>query len=72
MAVEHPTEAWRICQALKARHVVPDFRPDRIIRIAPVALYNSFEDVWRVAQALREIINQKEYEAFPRERGAVS
>ena len=72
VAVEHSTEAWRICQALKARHIVPDFRPERIIRIAPVALYNSFEDVWHVAQALREIIDQKEYEAFPRERGAVS
>ena len=72
VAVEHPTEAWRICQALKARRIVPDFRPDRILRIAPVALYNSFEDVWHVAHALREIVDRKEYEAFPRERGAVS
>lgn len=72
VAVEHPREALRICEALKARGVVPDFRPERVIRIAPVALYSTFEEVWLVAQALKEIIDLREYERFGKGRKAVS
>ena len=36
VAVEHP-DAWRVCQALLARGVVPDFRPPDVVRLAPVA-----------------------------------
>lgn len=72
LAIEHPTEAWRICCALKARGIIPDFRPARVIRVAPVALYNTFTEVWEVANALKEIIDNREYERFPKERSAVS
>src|SRR5699024_4996475 len=41
--LEHP-EAARICKALKANNVIPDFRMPSGIRLAPVALYNSFTD----------------------------
>lgn len=71
LAVEHE-EGWRVCQALKARRIIPDFRPPRVIRLAPVALYNTFADVAETALALREIIDNKEYEAFSPERDAVS
>jgi len=67
----HP-EAWRICQALKQRKIIPDFRPPQVIRLAPVPLYNSFGDVLRVAEALKEIVDGKEYEAFSPVRDAVS
>ena len=43
VALAHP-EAWRICQALKAVGVVPDFRRPDIIRLAPAPLFNSFAD----------------------------
>lgn len=72
VAIEHPTEAWRICCALKARGIVPDFRPPRIIRVAPVALYNTYQEVWEVANTLKAIIDNGEVENFPRERSAVS
>lgn len=72
LAIEHPREAWRICRALKGRGIIPDFRPPRVIRVAPVALYNSFEEVWAVASALKEIIDTGEFEKFPTERSAVS
>jgi kynureninase len=72
VAVEHPREALRICEALKTRGIIPDFRPDRVIRIAPVAMYSTFEEVWLVARALREIIDSLEYERFPKGRRAVS
>lgn len=71
VAVEHD-EAWRICQALKRRKIIPDFRPPRVIRIAPVALYSSFGDVLAVARALQEIVDGREYEDFSSMRDAVS
>ena len=40
--------------ALTAAGVVCDFREPNIVRIAPVPLYNSFEDVWRFADILRK------------------
>ncbi len=71
VAVEH-AEAWRICCALKKKGIVPDFRPPRVIRLAPVALYNTFEDVERTVAALETIVKGREYEAFSAEREAVS
>lgn len=63
VAVEHP-EAVRIAKALKARGVIPDFRPPNIVRLAPVALYTSFGEVWQVARHLREIVERREHEAY--------
>lgn len=71
IALEHP-EALRICQALKARGIIPDLRPPNIIRLAPVALYNTFEEVFRVVETLAEIIRSKAYLSFPNERKAIS
>jgi kynureninase len=71
VAVAHD-EALRICEALKARGVVPDFRPPSIIRIAPVALYNTFHEVWEVAHALKGIVDGREHERFPKTRRAIS
>ncbi len=61
IAIEHKTEAWRICEALKNKNIIPDFRMPDIVRIAPVALYNTFEEVWIVARELKKIIDNKEY-----------
>jgi kynureninase len=46
----------RVFDALSARGVVCDWRSPDIIRVAPVPLYNRFEDVWQFAQALRELL----------------
>ncbi len=56
VAVEHE-HAVQIARALKAHGIVPDFRAPNVIRLAPVALYSTFEDVWRTVQALREIVD---------------
>ena len=34
--------------------VIADWREPNVIRVAPVPLYNSFEDVWRFAEILRD------------------
>lgn len=60
VAVEHSAAA-AIARALKQRGIVPDFRAPNVIRIAPAALYNSFEDCWRTVQMLREIVESGEH-----------
>jgi kynureninase len=32
-----------------------DYREPDILRLAPVPLYNTFHDVWRLAVTLREV-----------------
>jgi kynureninase len=71
VAVEHE-EGRLVSEALKKRGVITDFRPPNVIRIAPIPLYNTFHEVWKVAQCLREIIDKKEYAEFPTERKAIS
>jgi kynureninase len=69
--LEHK-EAARICSALKEDGVIPDFRAPNGVRLAPVALYNSFEDVWHTVQKLRVIMEEKRYEKFENKRGVVA
>jgi len=35
-------EAYRISFALKAKNIVPDYREPNVIRLAPIALYNTY------------------------------
>lgn len=60
IAVEHDAGP-RIAKALKRRGVIPDFRPPDVVRLAPIALYTTYRDLWRVAGHLREIIETGEY-----------
>ncbi|MHA1125954.1 MAG: kynureninase [Candidatus Heimdallarchaeota archaeon] len=64
IALQREEYAFEICEALKARNVVPDFRQPNVIRIAPAALYNTYQDIWNVVQLLKKIIDNKEYEKF--------
>lgn len=71
VAVEH-AEALRINEALKNRGVVPDFRYPNVIRLAPVALYTTYSEIWEAVQHLKAIIDAKEFERYPTERGVVA
>ncbi|PLR98425.1 kynureninase [Bacillus sp. T33-2] len=71
VSLEH-AEAARICKALKEKGVVPDFRSPNVVRLAPVALYTSYEEVWNAVQVLKQIMVEKQFEKFKNERGVVA
>ncbi|MDY0297190.1 MAG: kynureninase [Acidobacteriota bacterium] len=72
VALARNHEALRIAAALRARGIIPDFRPPDVIRIAPVALYNTALEVYQVVEALREIVDNREYTRFQTVRGAIT
>lgn len=65
-------EAARICKALKAEGVIPDFRAPDIIRLAPIALYTSFQDVEEMVGRLKGIMDDELYKEFTNERNVVA
>ncbi|TMU84918.1 kynureninase [Bacillus sp. BHET2] len=65
-------EAARICKALKVNKVTPDFRSPNVIRLAPVALYSSYLDVWNTIQILKTIMETEEYKQFENTRNVVA
>ncbi|MFD2629405.1 kynureninase [Oceanobacillus kapialis] len=67
----HP-EAARICKALKANGVIPDFRNPNGIRLAPVALYNTFTEVWEMVARLKKIMDKKSYKEYENKRGVIA
>ena len=45
----------KVYETLKKNSVIADWREPNVIRIAPVALYNSFEDIFRFGEILKKI-----------------
>lgn len=70
VCLEHD-EAYRICKALKEANIIPDFREPNVIRLAPIALYNTYEEVYTLVETLENIIVNKKYEKFSNERTLV-
>lgn len=58
-------EGYAVCQALSAREIVVDFRPDAGLRVAP-HFYNTEEEVIAAVRAVREILDSGEHERFLR------
>ena len=57
----HP-EGYAVMQALIARGVIGDFRAPDLMRFGFAPLYNRFEEVWRAAQILQEILTSREWD----------
>ncbi len=48
----------KIFDELAKQGVIADWREPNVIRIAPVPLYNSFEDVWRFCSLVNQLISK--------------
>jgi len=81
VSLRHP-EAYRINRALispRSRaegagelRVIPDFRAPDNIRLGIAPLYNSYEDIYRALERMCEIVENKEFENYSKERLAVT
>jgi kynureninase len=49
--------ARELFDGLRTQRIVGDFRAPDVIRLSPVPLYNTFHEVWRAADALRELVS---------------
>lgn len=47
-----------IFEALKQNGILADWREPNVIRVAPVPLYNTFEDVWKFGEIVKLILNK--------------
>lgn len=47
-----------IFEELTKQGVIADWREPNVIRVAPVPLYNSFEDVWQFGNIIEELLNK--------------
>ena len=72
IALSRSGDALRIKEALELRGVITDFRPPDVIRFAPSPLYNTYEDIWKVVQHIREIVETREYEMISEKRKPIS
>lgn len=54
---------YAVCQALAAREIVVDFRPDAGLRVAP-HFFNTEDEVRAAVRAVRDILDAREYERF--------
>jgi kynureninase len=57
----HP-QGYAVMQALIARRIVGDFRAPDLMRFGFTPLYTRFEDAWRAADALADILTTREWD----------
>ena len=60
------TRGREIFEELGRQGVMVDWREPNVIRIAPVPLYNTFEEIWRFGNIIRSILNQYKFKPYLR------
>lgn len=65
-------DAIRINAAMKDNGILPDFRFPDVIRLAPVPLYTSYEEVYDMVEKIIDIMETKKYEKYESKRGTVA
>jgi kynureninase len=64
LALTHP-DAGPLSRALRARGVVPDFRPPHLLRLAPSPLSTTIAECGQAVAILEEILTTRAYETLP-------
>ncbi len=72
IALRRDRDTLQISQSLQSKNIITDFRSPDIIRVAPSPLYCRYEDLWLMVQALKEIIDSREYENQQVKRAPIS
>jgi kynureninase len=68
-AISHPDALGAARLLIERGLVVPDFRPPDVLRLAPVALYTSFVEVWDAADRIATVLADPAVRApVPRKR----
>jgi kynureninase len=59
LSVVFPGQDRSIVKRLAERGIVVDWREPNVIRLAPVPMYNSFEDIYTLGEVLIELLGTK-------------
>ncbi len=72
ISIRH-AEGYRINRALiEELNVIPDFREPDNIRLGFAPLYISFTDIWEGFDRIREVVEEKRYEKYPKQKLTVT
>lgn len=72
ISIRH-AEGYRINRALiEEMNVIPDFREPDNLRLGFAPLYTSFMEVWEGFQRIKQVMEEKRYEKYPRQRLTVT
>jgi kynureninase len=47
-----------IFEELKAKGVIADWREPNVIRVAPAPLFNTFSDIWKFGNIIKNILEK--------------
>jgi kynureninase len=71
VTLAHP-ESGRLSRALRARGVIPDYRPPDLLRLAPAPVYTSFAECRRAVGILEDILASRSYESLAQREESVT
>ncbi|MEO5930051.1 MAG: kynureninase [Candidatus Kapaibacterium sp.] len=56
LSIRTGSDARRLSEQMKREGAIVDFRHPDVIRVAPVPMYNTFQDAWRFAKMIETIV----------------
>ena len=57
LSIVAKTRGKKLHSYLQKNHIISDWREPDVVRVAPVPLYNSFADVWELANRIGKFYN---------------